>query len=127
MKKIAGLAAVAAIMTLSLTGCMGWSTTATVGGGSGWFAGDAPYYWSDWNTPPPPPVIGNGPGSILPTRPRPIPQPQPQPPVPTRPGAPGNNPGFNPGPGRPTPPPAQGNGPGSNPGSPSQGGFRGQK
>ena len=127
MKKITGYMALVAIMTLSLTSCMGWSTTATVGGGTGWFAGDSPYYWSDWNTPSAPPIVGNGPGSFLPSNPRP------QPPMPNRPNGPGNNaPGFNPGgpgnnPVRPSAPPVQGNGPGSNPGSPQQGGFRGQK
>ena len=127
MKKITGYAALIAIATLSLTSCLGWSTTATVGGGTGLYAPDAPYYWSDWNVPSSPPIIGYGPGSIIPSY-------RPQPPVPPRPipTRPGNGPAFNPGgpgntPGRPSAPPQQGFGPGSNPGTPQQGGFRGEK
>lgn len=140
MKRTAALAITAAAMAAAMTSCAGWDTVATVGGGTGWFAGDyAPYYWSDWNnTPPPPPVVGNGPGSIKPGfsgNNRPVPPP-----------TSGNRPGLNPGdnrpvtpptsgnkpglPGnntRPTPPSTSGNGSGSNPGTPAQGGFRGQK
>lgn len=133
MKRTPKALAIAAILSATLTGCAGWDTVATVGGGTGWFAGDyAPYYWSDWNTPPPPPpTFGYGPGSIRPgfigsNRPTPPPTTGNRPPT-----APGNRPNYDPTlPGnntRPTPPPTTGNGPGSNPGTPAQGGFRGQK
>lgn len=135
MKKTASIMALATISLTALTGCMGWDTVATVGGGTGWYAGDnAPYYWSDWNTPPPPPVVGNGPGSIVSPgwnyRPAPPPTsgngPGSIPPPSNRPGGPAFAPGNNPG-NAPTAPPVPGNRPGNNPGSPSQGGFRGDK
>lgn len=127
MKKITATLTLAAAMTVSLSGCVGWDSIATVDGGTGWYAGDyAPYYWSNWNLPPSPPLIGNGPGSLRPSYYPPANRPGSM-----RPGAPGNtpppgNPGNNIG-NRPTPPPSIGNGPGSNPGSPQQGGFRGEK
>lgn len=147
MKKIFGISIAILAAGTALTGCAGWDTVATVGGGTGWYAGDyAPYYWSDWNTPANPPVVGNGPGSIVSSGWNNTPS---APPAvgngpgsvnPGRPGRPGNgNPNPNPGnnggpnfapgaPGNvPTAPPSTGNGPGSNPGSPTQGGFRGQK
>lgn len=113
MKKITATLALAAAMTVSLSGCVGWDSIATVDGGTGWYAGDyAPYYWSDWNLPPSPPLIGYGPGSLRPSYYPPANRPGSM-----RPGTPGNTP----------PPPPTGNGPGSNPGSPQQGGFRGEK
>lgn len=147
MKKTAGYLTLGVLTILGLTGCAGWDTIATVGGGSGWYAGDyAPYYWSDYNTPSNPPIVGNGPGSIVnsgwgnvPNNPpvvgngpgsmRPAPG---NPGAPNNPNGPGNpgNPGYapgNPGGNQPNNPPSVGNGPGSNPGTPAQGGFRGQK
>lgn len=72
MKKSTGILALSATMAVTLSGCMGWITTATVDGGTGWYAGDyAPYYWSNWNGISHPPLIGNGPGSIFPGAPGP--------------------------------------------------------
>ena len=114
MRKISGIIAFAALSMLALNGCMGWTASTSVGGGTGWFAGDyAPYYWSNWNSAPNPPIVGNGPGSLI----------TPGTPAPPQPGNGPMAPGSNP---RPPVPPASGNGPGSNPGSPAQGGFRGQ-
>lgn len=142
MKKILGTSLGMLAAGILLTGCAGWDTVATVGGGTGWYSGDnAPYYWSDWNVPVDPPAVGNGPGSIVSSgwannqsnppivgngpgsvtgNPNPAPNPNPgNPGAPNvAPSAPNNTPSA---------PPAGGNGPGSNPGSPSQGGFRGQK
>lgn len=116
MKKLSGIIAFAALLMLTLNGCMGWTASTSVGGGTGWFAGDyAPYYWSNWNGAPNPPIVGNGPGSLIaPVRPTPPPPP------------PGNSPMPPGGNHRPPMPPASVNGPGSNPGSPAQGGYRGQ-
>lgn len=139
MKKTISLLAISAALATTMTSCLGWTTTATVDGGTGWYAGDyAPYYWSDWNGISAPPIFGNGPGSISPGYyPRPLP-PQYRPGNmrpgngSNRPNSPGiGNPGNNPLlPGnntKPAAPPSVGNGPGSNPGSPQQGGFRGDK
>lgn len=136
MKKSTGILALSATMAVTLSGCMGWTATATVDGGTGWYAGDyAPYYWSNWNGISQPPLIGNGPGSIFPGAPGPgyyppqyRPNGSPGPgPGNMRPGATPNRPGMpgivNP----PAQPPSVCNGLGSNPGSPQQGGFRGDK
>lgn len=133
MKKTSGILSLSALLAISMTSCMGWSTTASVDGGSGWFAGDyAPYYWSDWNdwAPAPPPPVIYPPGSMRPGNPgpghHPVRPPQNnRPPQSNRPGnvLPGNPGDWT----KPTPPPPGANRPGTNPGTPRQGGFRGQK
>lgn len=105
MKKSSAILSLTAAASLTLTGCLTYPPATIVDGGAGWFPGDyAPYYWSDYHTPPPPP-----------------------PPKPHHPDHgphhpdPGHKPG-KPDPGKPSNPPGS-----RSPGSPQQGGYRGQK
>ena len=105
MNKSSAILSLTAAASLTLTGCLTYPPATIVDGGAGWFPGDyAPYYWSDYHTPPPPP-----------------------PPKPHHPDHGPHHPdhGHKPGkpdPGKPSNPPGS-----RNPGTPQQGGYRGQK
>lgn len=111
MKKSSAILSLTAAASLTLTGCLTYPPATIVDGGAGWFPGDyAPYYWSDYHTPPPPP----------PPKPH-HPDHGPHHPDPGHHPDHGHKPG-KPDPGKPSNPPGS-----RSPGSPQQGGYRGQK
>ncbi|MDD6889174.1 MAG: hypothetical protein PUD39_02820 [Bacteroidales bacterium] len=111
MKKSSAILSLTAAASLTLTGCLTYPPATIVDGGPGWFPGDyAPYYWSDYHTPPPPP----------PPKPH-HPDHGPHHPDPGHHPDHGHKPG-KPDPGKPSNPPGS-----RSPGSPQQGGYRGQK
>lgn len=110
MKKSSAILSLTAAASLTLTGCLTYPPATIVDGGAGWFPGDyAPYYWSDYHTPPPPPPKPHHPDH------------GPHHPDPGHHPDHGHKPG-KPDPGKPSNPPGS-----RSPGSPQQGGYRGQK